>query len=107
MNPFCQSREALLITLVDDGVVVPQVLVPCCGSITLSAYTASQFETYVLHPSGEGYQTIDGKVRSICQRYSSCCIIGATIQNIMQFHFLYTTGGWWHLNWGGQACGKG
>uniref|UniRef100_A0A8C7VDW7 VPS9 domain-containing protein n=1 Tax=Oncorhynchus mykiss TaxID=8022 RepID=A0A8C7VDW7_ONCMY len=37
------------------------VLVPCCGSITLSAYTASQFETYVLHPSGEGYQTVDGK----------------------------------------------
>uniref|UniRef100_A0A8C7JIT7 Ankyrin repeat domain 27 n=1 Tax=Oncorhynchus kisutch TaxID=8019 RepID=A0A8C7JIT7_ONCKI len=38
------------------------VLVPCCGSITLSAYTASQFETYVLHPSGEGYQTVDGKL---------------------------------------------
>uniref|UniRef100_A0A8C7VLL4 VPS9 domain-containing protein n=1 Tax=Oncorhynchus mykiss TaxID=8022 RepID=A0A8C7VLL4_ONCMY len=41
------------------------VLVPCCGSITLSAYTASQFETYVLHPSGEGYQTVDGKELTI------------------------------------------
>ena len=20
---------------------------------------------------------------------------------------LYSTGGWWHLNWGGRACGNG
>uniref|UniRef100_A0A4W5NA48 Ankyrin repeat domain 27 n=1 Tax=Hucho hucho TaxID=62062 RepID=A0A4W5NA48_9TELE len=38
------------------------VLVPCRGSLNLSAYTAAQFETYVLHPSGEGYQTVDGKL---------------------------------------------
>uniref|UniRef100_A0A8C7Q507 VPS9 domain-containing protein n=1 Tax=Oncorhynchus mykiss TaxID=8022 RepID=A0A8C7Q507_ONCMY len=37
------------------------VLVPCRGSLTLGAYTAAQFETYVLQPSGEGYQTVDGK----------------------------------------------
>uniref|UniRef100_A0A674AW94 Ankyrin repeat domain 27 n=1 Tax=Salmo trutta TaxID=8032 RepID=A0A674AW94_SALTR len=41
------------------------VLVPCRGSLTLSAYTAAQFETYVLHPSGEGYQTVDGKELTI------------------------------------------
>uniref|UniRef100_A0A4W5L7Z9 Ankyrin repeat domain 27 (VPS9 domain) n=1 Tax=Hucho hucho TaxID=62062 RepID=A0A4W5L7Z9_9TELE len=39
------------------------VLVPCRGSLTLGAYTAAQFETYVLQPAGEGYQTVDGKVR--------------------------------------------
>uniref|UniRef100_A0A4W5L8G6 Ankyrin repeat domain 27 (VPS9 domain) n=1 Tax=Hucho hucho TaxID=62062 RepID=A0A4W5L8G6_9TELE len=37
------------------------VLVPCRGSLTLGAYTAAQFETYVLQPAGEGYQTVDGK----------------------------------------------
>ncbi|CAB1322820.1 unnamed protein product [Coregonus sp. 'balchen'] len=41
------------------------VLVPCRGSLTLSAYTEAQFETYVLHPSGEGYQTVDGKELAI------------------------------------------
>uniref|UniRef100_A0A8C7DGT5 Ankyrin repeat domain 27 n=1 Tax=Oncorhynchus kisutch TaxID=8019 RepID=A0A8C7DGT5_ONCKI len=41
------------------------VLVPCRGSLTLGAYTAAQFETYVLQPSGEGYQTVDGKELTI------------------------------------------
>ncbi|KAJ8002843.1 hypothetical protein DPEC_G00163180 [Dallia pectoralis] len=41
------------------------VLVPCCGSLTLGEYTAAQFETYVLQPSGEGYQTVDGKELTI------------------------------------------
>uniref|UniRef100_A0A6Q2XUR1 VPS9 domain-containing protein n=1 Tax=Esox lucius TaxID=8010 RepID=A0A6Q2XUR1_ESOLU len=37
------------------------ILVPCRGSLTLGTYTAAQFETYVLQPSGGGYQTVDGK----------------------------------------------
>uniref|UniRef100_A0A3P9A9C1 VPS9 domain-containing protein n=1 Tax=Esox lucius TaxID=8010 RepID=A0A3P9A9C1_ESOLU len=41
------------------------ILVPCRGSLTLGTYTAAQFETYVLQPSGGGYQTVDGKVLTI------------------------------------------
>ncbi|XP_053335581.1 ankyrin repeat domain-containing protein 27 isoform X1 [Clarias gariepinus] len=41
------------------------VLVPCCGSLTASSYTAAQFESYVLLPAEQGFQTIDGKEVSI------------------------------------------
>ncbi|XP_028970971.2 ankyrin repeat domain-containing protein 27 isoform X3 [Esox lucius] len=41
------------------------ILVPCRGSLTLGTYTAAQFETYVLQPSGGGYQTVDGKELTI------------------------------------------
>uniref|UniRef100_A0A4W4GMX9 VPS9 domain-containing protein n=1 Tax=Electrophorus electricus TaxID=8005 RepID=A0A4W4GMX9_ELEEL len=37
------------------------VLVPCHGSLSGGSYSAAQFESYVLHPAEEGYQTIDGK----------------------------------------------
>ncbi|XP_040894346.1 ankyrin repeat domain-containing protein 27 isoform X2 [Toxotes jaculatrix] len=37
------------------------VLVPCCGSLTVSSYSDSQFDSYVLQPAEEGYQTADGK----------------------------------------------
>ncbi|XP_076027858.1 ankyrin repeat domain-containing protein 27 isoform X2 [Genypterus blacodes] len=37
------------------------VLVPCCGSVTVSSYTDSQFDSYVLQPVEDGYQTVDGK----------------------------------------------
>lgn len=39
-----------------------QVLVPCCGSLTTSSFSDSQFDSYVLHPAEDGYQTADGKV---------------------------------------------
>uniref|UniRef100_A0A673WB01 Ankyrin repeat domain 27 n=1 Tax=Salmo trutta TaxID=8032 RepID=A0A673WB01_SALTR len=45
------------------------VLVPCRGSLTLGAYTAAQFETYVLQPSGEGYQTVDGKAVTVNKNF--------------------------------------
>ncbi|XP_072527950.1 ankyrin repeat domain-containing protein 27 isoform X2 [Salminus brasiliensis] len=41
------------------------VLVPCCGSLLAGSYTAAQFESYVLQPADQGYQTVDGKEVSI------------------------------------------
>ncbi|KAG8012435.1 Ankyrin repeat domain-containing protein 27, partial [Nibea albiflora] len=37
------------------------VLVPCCGSLAVSSYSDSQFESYILQPQEDGYQTVDGK----------------------------------------------
>ncbi|XP_035769361.1 ankyrin repeat domain-containing protein 27 [Neolamprologus brichardi] len=37
------------------------VLVPCCGSLTLSSYSDSHFDSYVLQPEEDGYKTADGK----------------------------------------------
>lgn len=37
------------------------VLVPCCGSLTVSSFSDSQFESYVLQPTEDGYLTVDGK----------------------------------------------
>ncbi|KAM7415280.1 hypothetical protein PAMA_019889 [Pampus argenteus] len=37
------------------------VLVPCCGSLTVSSFSDSQFDSYVLQPAEDGYQTVDGK----------------------------------------------
>uniref|UniRef100_A0A7N6AIJ5 VPS9 domain-containing protein n=1 Tax=Anabas testudineus TaxID=64144 RepID=A0A7N6AIJ5_ANATE len=37
------------------------VLIPCCGSLTVSSYSDSQFDSYVLQPVEDGYQTVDGK----------------------------------------------
>uniref|UniRef100_I3JWX6 Ankyrin repeat domain 27 n=1 Tax=Oreochromis niloticus TaxID=8128 RepID=I3JWX6_ORENI len=37
------------------------VLVPCCGSLTLSSYSDSHFDSYVLQPVEDGYKTADGK----------------------------------------------
>lgn len=37
------------------------VLVPCCGSLSVSSYADSHFDSYVLQPAEDGYQTADGK----------------------------------------------
>ncbi|KAM9854537.1 ankyrin repeat domain-containing protein 27 [Aulostomus maculatus] len=37
------------------------VLVPCCGSLTVSSVSDSQFDSYILQPAEDGYQTADGK----------------------------------------------
>uniref|UniRef100_A0A3Q3EIX1 Ankyrin repeat domain 27 (VPS9 domain) n=1 Tax=Labrus bergylta TaxID=56723 RepID=A0A3Q3EIX1_9LABR len=37
------------------------VLVPCCGSLNVSSYADSHFDSYVLQPAEDGYQTADGK----------------------------------------------
>lgn len=37
------------------------VLVPCCGSLTVNTFSDSQFESYVLQPTEDGYHTVDGK----------------------------------------------
>ncbi|XP_037622212.1 ankyrin repeat domain-containing protein 27 isoform X3 [Sebastes umbrosus] len=37
------------------------VLVPCCGSLTVSSFSDSQFDSYVLQPVEDGYKTLDGK----------------------------------------------
>ncbi|XP_039989970.1 ankyrin repeat domain-containing protein 27 isoform X2 [Xiphias gladius] len=37
------------------------VLVPCFGSLTVGNYSDSQFDSYVLQPVEDGYQTVDGK----------------------------------------------
>lgn len=47
-----------------------QVLVPCCGSLTLSSYSDSHFDSYVLQPVEDGYKTADGKV---CLQHKPVC----------------------------------
>ncbi|XP_068579285.1 ankyrin repeat domain-containing protein 27 isoform X2 [Cebidichthys violaceus] len=37
------------------------VLVPCCGSLTDGSFSDAQFDSYVLQPAEDGYQTVDGK----------------------------------------------
>nr|XP_020471416.1 ankyrin repeat domain-containing protein 27 isoform X2 [Monopterus albus] len=37
------------------------VLIPCCGGLAVSNYSDSQFDSYVLQPVEDGYQTVDGK----------------------------------------------
>nr|XP_033941738.1 LOW QUALITY PROTEIN: ankyrin repeat domain-containing protein 27 [Pseudochaenichthys georgianus] len=37
------------------------VLVPCVGSLTVSSFSDSQFDSYVLQPAEDGYLTADGK----------------------------------------------
>nr|XP_046249206.1 ankyrin repeat domain-containing protein 27 isoform X2 [Scatophagus argus] len=37
------------------------ILVPCCGSLTVSSFSDSQFDSYVLQPAEDGYHTVDGK----------------------------------------------
>ncbi|XP_041794812.1 ankyrin repeat domain-containing protein 27 isoform X2 [Chelmon rostratus] len=44
------------------------VLVPCCGSLTVSSFSDSQFDSYVLQPLEDGYQTVDGKELRIQDR---------------------------------------
>lgn len=41
-----------------------QVLVPCCSSLVVSSFPDSQFDSYVLQPVEDGFQTLDGKVGS-------------------------------------------
>ncbi|XP_034033197.1 ankyrin repeat domain-containing protein 27 [Thalassophryne amazonica] len=44
------------------------VLVPRCGSLTISSFSDSQFDSYVLHPVDSRYQTADGKEVEIQDR---------------------------------------
>ncbi|XP_056907954.1 ankyrin repeat domain-containing protein 27 isoform X4 [Takifugu flavidus] len=37
------------------------VLVPCCSSLTVSSFSDTQFDSYVLQPVEDGFQTVDGK----------------------------------------------
>ncbi|XP_038561074.1 ankyrin repeat domain-containing protein 27 [Micropterus salmoides] len=37
------------------------VLVPCCGSLSVSSSSDSRFDSYVLQPVEDGYRTVDGK----------------------------------------------
>ncbi|XP_067091480.1 ankyrin repeat domain-containing protein 27 [Osmerus mordax] len=68
-NPFYaaleKQRPDLCVRVAESHGIV---LVPCRGSLTLPAYTAAQFNTYVLQPAGEGYKTLDGKEISIQDR---------------------------------------
>ncbi|TRY85823.1 hypothetical protein DNTS_011868 [Danionella cerebrum] len=41
------------------------ILVPRCGSLTRGFFTDAQFDGYVLQPTEQGYQTLDGKEVSI------------------------------------------
>uniref|UniRef100_A0A674NC53 Ankyrin repeat domain 27 n=1 Tax=Takifugu rubripes TaxID=31033 RepID=A0A674NC53_TAKRU len=41
------------------------VLVPCCSSLTVSSFSDTQFDSYVLQPVEDGFQTVDGKVCSV------------------------------------------
>ncbi|KAM4733686.1 ankyrin repeat domain-containing protein 27 isoform 2-T2 [Anableps anableps] len=44
------------------------VLVPCCGSLSVSSYSDSHFDSYVLQPVEERYKTVDGKEVKIQDR---------------------------------------
>ncbi|XP_028304681.1 ankyrin repeat domain-containing protein 27 isoform X2 [Gouania willdenowi] len=44
------------------------VLVPCCGSLTVSSYPDSHFDSYVLQAVEDGYKTMDGKEVRILDR---------------------------------------
>lgn len=44
------------------------VLVPCCGSLSVSSYSDSHFDSYVLQPVEEGYKTVNGKEVKIQDR---------------------------------------
>lgn len=47
-----------------------QVLVPCCGSFSVSSFSDSYFDSYVLQPAEDGYKTLDGKVCFITPPHS-------------------------------------
>ncbi|KAL2093046.1 hypothetical protein ACEWY4_010358 [Coilia grayii] len=65
-NPFYQALEKQRPDLCSRVAEVHGIiLVPCQGSLPASTYTAAQFEKYVLQPSEQGYQTLDGKEVSI------------------------------------------
>ncbi|XP_041966850.1 ankyrin repeat domain-containing protein 27 isoform X3 [Alosa sapidissima] len=65
-NPFYQALEKQRPDLCSRVAEVHGIiLVPCQGSLHVSTYTAAQFEGYVLQPSEQGYQTLDGKEVSI------------------------------------------
>uniref|UniRef100_A0A3Q3A380 Ankyrin repeat domain 27 (VPS9 domain) n=1 Tax=Kryptolebias marmoratus TaxID=37003 RepID=A0A3Q3A380_KRYMA len=44
------------------------VLVPCCGSLTVSSFSDLHFDSYVLQPAEDGYKTLDGKEVKIQDR---------------------------------------
>lgn len=39
-----------------------QVLVPCCSSLGVGSFSDAHFDSYVLQPVEDGFQTLDGKV---------------------------------------------
>uniref|UniRef100_A0A3Q3XF11 VPS9 domain-containing protein n=1 Tax=Mola mola TaxID=94237 RepID=A0A3Q3XF11_MOLML len=63
-NPFYLALEKQrpdLCSQVAELHGILQVLVPCCGSLTVSSFSASQFDSYVLQPVEDGFRTVDGK----------------------------------------------
>ncbi|XP_031421001.1 ankyrin repeat domain-containing protein 27 [Clupea harengus] len=65
-NPFYQALEKQRPDLCSHVAEVHGIiLVPCWGSLPVSTYAAAQFDGYVLQPSEQGYQTLDGKEVSI------------------------------------------
>ncbi|TSK13381.1 Ankyrin repeat domain-containing protein 27 [Bagarius yarrelli] len=65
-NPFYLALQKQRPDLCDRVAEVHGVvLVPCCGSLSASTYTAAQFENYVLLPAEQAFQTFDGKEVSI------------------------------------------
>lgn len=65
-NPFYQALEKHRPDLCSRVAELHGIiLVPCCGSLPTGSFTAAQFDGYVLQPSEQGYQTVDGKEVSI------------------------------------------
>ncbi|KAK7891074.1 hypothetical protein WMY93_023037 [Mugilogobius chulae] len=61
-NPFYLSLEKQRTDLCNRVAELHGiVLVPCCGSLTGSSFSDSQFESYILQPTEDGYRTADGK----------------------------------------------
>ncbi|XP_077373965.1 ankyrin repeat domain-containing protein 27 isoform X2 [Festucalex cinctus] len=61
-NPFFAALEKLRPDLCERVAQMRGiVLVPCCGSLEGSRLSQVHFDSYVLHPVDDGYQTADGK----------------------------------------------
>ncbi|KAM6937846.1 uncharacterized protein ankrd27 [Xenentodon cancila] len=54
------------------------VLVPCCGSLSVSSFSDSHFDSYVLQPEEDRYTTVDGKEVRIQDRQ---VLLGAGFPN--------------------------
>ncbi|KAF4081445.1 hypothetical protein AMELA_G00161350 [Ameiurus melas] len=98
-NPFYLSLEKQRPDLCNRVADVHGiVLVPCRGSLAASSYTAAQFESYVLLPAEQGFQTVDGKEVAI-ENNQVHLVTGfvnpATVSILFEETFYTKAGGAW------------
>ncbi|KAM8861624.1 ankyrin repeat domain-containing protein 27 [Synchiropus picturatus] len=62
------------------------VLVPCCGSLSVSTFADSKFDSYILLPVEDGYQTSDGKEVTIQDKH---VLLGPKFPNPVSIPILF------------------